>query len=95
MARACVPPPCECRLLIEELGDGTFKYHLSKLPPETPIEELVRLAQQRWAIGQNYQQLEEELGLDQGSRGVVVRPNPASFVPARWHRTPGFGDQSA
>ena len=51
-------------LLIEQLGDGTFKYHLSNLPIDTSLEELVRLAHQRWAIEQNYQQLKEELGLD-------------------------------
>lgn len=51
-------------LLIEQLGDGTFKYHLSNLPADTSVEELVRLAHQRWAIEQNYQQLKEELGLD-------------------------------
>lgn len=57
-------PGAERWLLIEQLGDGTFKYHLSSLPADTPIEELVRLAHQRWAIEQNYQQLKEELGLD-------------------------------
>lgn len=51
-------------LLIEQLGDGTFKYHLSNLAVDTSLEELVRLAHQRWAIEQNYQQLKEELGLD-------------------------------
>lgn len=51
-------------LLIEQLGDDTFKYHLSNLPADTTLEELVRLAHQRWAIEQGYQQLKEELGLD-------------------------------
>lgn len=51
-------------LLIEQLGEDTFKYHLSNLPAHTPVEELVRLAHQRWAIEQGYQQLKEELGLD-------------------------------
>ncbi len=51
-------------LLIEQLGDGTFKHHPSNLPVDTSLEELVRLAHQRWAIEQNYQQLKEELGLD-------------------------------
>lgn len=51
-------------LLIERLADDTFKYHLSNLPIDTPLEELVRLAHQRWAIEQNYQQLKEELGMD-------------------------------
>lgn len=51
-------------LLIERLADDTFKYHLSNLPIDTPLEGLVRLAHQRWAIEQNYQQLKEELGMD-------------------------------
>lgn len=51
-------------LLIEQLADDTFKYHLSNLPAHTPLAELVRLAHQRWAIEQGYQQLKEELGLD-------------------------------
>ena len=51
-------------LLIEQLSDKTFKYHLSNLPADTSLEELVRLAHQRWAIEQGYQQLKEELGLD-------------------------------
>lgn len=51
-------------LLIEQLGADTFKYYLSNLPQDTPLEELVRLAHQRWAIEQGYQQLKEELGLD-------------------------------
>ena len=51
-------------LLLEQLGDGTFKYHLSNLPADTPVAELVRLAHQRWTIEQGYQQLKEELGLD-------------------------------
>lgn len=44
---------------IERLGNGSFKYYLSNLPAG-----LVRLAHQRWAIEQGYQQLKEELGLD-------------------------------
>lgn len=51
-------------LLIEQLGDETFKYYLSNLPADTALAELVRLAHQRWAIEQGYQQLKEELGLD-------------------------------
>ena len=51
-------------LLIEQLDDDTFKYHLSNLPAATSLEELVRLAHQLWAIEQGYQQLKEELGLD-------------------------------
>ena len=51
-------------LLIEELADSTFKSHLSNLPEDTPLEEFVRLAHQRWAIEQGYHQLKEELGLE-------------------------------
>src|ERR1017187_4326780 len=51
-------------LIIEQLGDETFKYYLSNLPANTSLAELVRLAHQRWAIEQGYQQLKEELGLD-------------------------------
>ncbi len=48
--------------LLEQLDDDTFKYHLSNLPAATSLEELVRLAHQRWAIEQGHQQLKEELG---------------------------------
>lgn len=51
-------------LLIEQLSDDTFKYYLSNLPENTTLAELVRLAHQRWAIAQGYQQLKEELGFD-------------------------------
>ena len=51
-------------LLIEQLSDDTFKYYLSNLPADTPLTDLVRLAHQRWAIEQGYQQLKEELGFD-------------------------------
>jgi SRSO17 transposase len=51
-------------LLLEQLGDGTFKYHLSNLPADTPVAELVRLAHRRWTIEQGDPQLKEELGLD-------------------------------
>jgi SRSO17 transposase len=51
-------------LMIEQLSGDTFKYYLSNLPANTSLAELVRLAHQRWAIEQGYQQLKEELGLD-------------------------------
>jgi SRSO17 transposase len=44
-------------------GDRT-RYYLVDLPPATPVRALVRLAHQRWAIEQQYQELKDEIGLD-------------------------------
>lgn len=41
-----------------------FKHYFLSLPPDAPLSDLVRLAHQRWAIEQQYQQLKNELGLD-------------------------------
>jgi SRSO17 transposase len=40
------------------------KYYLVDLPPTTALKSVVRLAHQRWAIEQQYQELKDELGLD-------------------------------
>lgn len=40
------------------------KYHLVDLPATASLKALVRLAHQRWAIEQQYQELKGELGLD-------------------------------
>ena len=40
------------------------KYYLVSLPPTTSLKALVRLAHQRWAIEQQYEELKDELGLD-------------------------------
>ncbi len=40
------------------------KYYLVALPPTAALRDLVRLAHQRWAIEQQYQELKDELGLD-------------------------------
>ena len=40
------------------------KYYVVHLPPTASLRALVRLAHQRWAIEQQYQQLKDELGLD-------------------------------
>ena len=40
------------------------KYYLVDLPSTASLREVVRLAHQRWAIEQQYQELKDELGLD-------------------------------
>jgi SRSO17 transposase len=41
-----------------------IKYFFVNLPAAAPLTQLVRLAHQRWAIEQQYQELKTELGLD-------------------------------
>lgn len=53
--------------LLGERGLGPtprIKYSLIALPPTASLKALVRLAHQRWAIEQQYQELKDELGLD-------------------------------
>jgi SRSO17 transposase len=57
-------PGEEVWLVGEHRASGERKYHLSNLPPETPLEELAALIKARWACEQAHQQLKEELGLD-------------------------------
>jgi SRSO17 transposase len=55
-----------CWLLAEwppQAGEPTG-YWLSTLPPDTPIEELVRLAKIRWRVEHDYRELKTGLGLD-------------------------------
>ena len=41
-----------------------IKYFFVSLPATASLKQLVRLAHQRWAIEQQYQELKTELGLD-------------------------------
>jgi SRSO17 transposase len=53
--------------LIAEWPEGAAApsaYWLSNLPPETPHEQLARLARLRWKVELDYRQLKGELGLD-------------------------------
>jgi SRSO17 transposase len=53
--------------LLCERGLGSeprTKYYLVNLPPTVSLRALVRLAHQRWAIEQQYQELKDEIGLD-------------------------------
>lgn len=51
-------------LLVEWRSDGSIRYALSNLAPETPMLHAVELWKSRWHVEQGYQQLKEELGLD-------------------------------
>ena len=51
-------------LLVEWRSDGSIRYAMSNLPPETPMRHAVELWKSRWHVEQGYQQLKEELGLD-------------------------------
>src|SRR6202040_3104817 len=68
-------------------GDRT-RYYLVDLPPTAPVRALVRLAHQRWAIEQQYQELKDGIGLDHfegrtlpgGQRHVVLTALAYSFL---------------
>lgn len=55
-----------CWLLCERPVDSTEvrKYHLSSLPEDIPLDDLVWATHERWAIEHNYRQLKGELGMD-------------------------------
>ncbi len=80
-------------VLIEGRADGDLKYALSNLPAGTSALRAVRLWKSRWPVEQGYQQMKEELGLDQfeGRSWQGVPPprrdgHPGLRVPA-----PGAG----
>ena len=61
-------PPLKAVWLLAEWPEAEpapTKYWLGDLPPSTTLRRLVRVAKCRWAIEQDYQQLKDELGLDQ------------------------------
>ena len=48
----------------ELAGGDRVRYYLVNLPATASLRALVRLAHQRWAIEQQYQELKDEIGLD-------------------------------
>jgi len=56
-------PGGEAWLVGELRPGGERKYHLSNLPPETPLRALVAAIKARWVCEQAHQQLKQELGL--------------------------------
>jgi len=63
-AKAYYRPGPERWLLIERIGQDSYKYYVSNFPADIPISRLISLAHRRWTVEQGYQQLKEELGLD-------------------------------
>jgi SRSO17 transposase len=51
------------------------KYFFINLPPTASVKQLVRLAHQRWAIEQQYQELKTELGFDHVRFSTCVTPS--------------------
>ena len=76
------------------------KYYLVDLPATASLRALVRLAHQRWAIEQQYQELKDEIGLDHfegrslpgWQRHVVLTAHRVQLSPAR---TPATGADAA
>ena len=66
MPADAIPDPDEAArwLLVEWRKDGTVKFALSNLPPDTTLEQAVGLWKERWQVERGYEQLKGELGLD-------------------------------
>jgi SRSO17 transposase len=59
--------PREVEWLIAEWPRGESeptKFWLSTMPPDTPVEQLIRLAKLRWRIERDYEELKGSFGLD-------------------------------
>ena len=56
-------PGDEAWLVGEWRSSGERKYHLSNLPPKTPLRALASAIKARWVCEQAHQQLKQELGL--------------------------------
>jgi SRSO17 transposase len=59
------PPSEELWLLCEwQSCDGEPRFHLSTLPANVSLKELVRITKLRWRVERDYQDLKGEVGLD-------------------------------
>jgi len=59
------PRPAEWLLIEWPSGESApTKFWLSTLPTDLPVSQLVRLAKLRWRIERDYQELQDEVGLD-------------------------------
>ena len=59
------PPSDELWLLCEwQSCDSEPRFHLSTLPPNVSLKELVRTTKLRWRVERDYQDLKGEVGLD-------------------------------
>jgi SRSO17 transposase len=56
-------PKSEIWVYIRKHEDGTVKYFISNMPPDTHIAELDRLATARWSIEQCFQECKSYLGM--------------------------------
>lgn len=63
-AQAYYRPGPERWLIMEKLSDDHMKYYVSNLPESVSLQQLLNWVHQRWTVEQGYQQLKEELGLD-------------------------------
>jgi SRSO17 transposase len=87
--------PAVWLLCERDLGtEPRTKYYLVNLPPTASLRALVRLAHQRWAIEQQYQELKDEIGLDHfegrtfpgWARHVVLTAIAYSFLQSERRR---------
>jgi hypothetical protein len=61
------------------------KYYLVDLPPTASLRTLVRLAHQRWAIEQQYQELKDEIGLDHFEGRSLLSPGVCCTSASAFH----------
>lgn len=65
------------------------KFWLSKLPAQTSLAELVRLAKHRWVVERDDLELEQELGLAAPQRALLARLSPSREALYGGRRVPG------